>query len=57
MSKIQETVLEIDLNALKHNFAYIKSKINNNTKILAVVKAFGYGTDAVKETQVLKLQF
>ena len=55
MSKIQETVLEIDLNALKHNFAYIKSKINNNTKILAVVKAFGYGTDAVKVAKYLEL--
>ncbi|MDX5585379.1 MAG: alanine racemase, partial [Aureibaculum sp.] len=54
MSKIQETVLEIDLNALKHNLAYIKSKIKNNTKILAVVKAFGYGTDAVKVAKYLE---
>lgn len=46
MGNIQETVLEIDLNALKHNFEFIKSKLKNNTKILAVVKAFGYGTDA-----------
>lgn len=46
MSDIQETVLEIDLNALKHNFKYLKSKINSTTKFLAVVKAFGYGTDA-----------
>lgn len=55
MSKIQETVLEIDLTALKHNLEYIKSKINNNTKILAVVKAFGYGTDTVKVAQYLEL--
>ena len=55
MSKIQETVLEIDLKALKHNLEYIKSKINNNTKILAVVKAFGYGTDAVKVAQYLEV--
>ncbi|MCB0460298.1 MAG: alanine racemase [Flavobacteriaceae bacterium] len=46
MGNIQETVLEIDLNALKHNFEFIKSKLKNNTKILAVVKAYGYGTDA-----------
>ncbi len=46
MAKTQETVLEIDLKALQHNFEYIKSKLQKNTKVLAVVKAFGYGTDA-----------
>jgi len=46
MPKAQETVLEIDLKALKHNFEYIKSKTQNGTKILAVVKAFAYGSDA-----------
>ncbi|MBJ2174251.1 alanine racemase [Aureibaculum sp. A20] len=46
MTKTAETVLEIDLNALQHNFEYIKSKLKPNTKTLAVVKAFGYGTDA-----------
>jgi len=42
----KETVLEIDLNALKHNYEFIKSKLNKKTKILAVVKAFAYGSDA-----------
>ncbi len=46
MPQAQETVLEIDLNALKHNFEFIKSKLHSNTKVLAVVKAFGYGSDA-----------
>ena len=46
MPKARETVLEIDLRALKHNFGYIKSKLKNDTKILAVVKAFAYGSDA-----------
>ena len=46
MPKAQETVLEIDLKALKHNFEYIKSKIQKDTKILAVVKAFAYGSHA-----------
>lgn len=45
MPKARETVLEIDLNALKHNFDYLKSKLKNDTKILAVVKAFAYGSD------------
>ena len=46
MPKAQETLLEIDLKALKHNFEYLKSKLKKNTKFLAVVKAFAYGSDA-----------
>lgn len=46
MHKTQETVLEINLNALTHNFKYLKSKLNDNTKFLAVVKAFAYGSEA-----------
>jgi alanine racemase len=39
------TVLEIDGNALVHNLKYLKQKLQPNTKVLAVVKAFGYGSD------------
>ncbi|MGM5469083.1 alanine racemase [Flavobacteriaceae bacterium LMO-SS05] len=46
MPKAQETILEIDLNALTHNFNYLKSKLKTQTQLLAVVKAFGYGSDA-----------
>ena len=46
MPKAQETILEIDLKALKHNFEYIKSKTQKSTKTLAVVKAFAYGSHA-----------
>ncbi len=46
MPKAQETVLEIDLKALQHNFEHLKSKLQPNTKFLAVVKAFAYGSDA-----------
>jgi alanine racemase len=37
------TVLEINGNALVHNLNYFKQKLQPKTKILAVVKAFGYG--------------
>ncbi|MBP2831200.1 alanine racemase [Aquimarina sp. U1-2] len=47
MSNIQETTLEINLAHLSHNFRYIKSKIANGVKMLAVVKASGYGSDAI----------
>ena len=42
------TVLEIDGRALKHNLGYFRQKLDSNTKVLAVVKAFGYGSDGVQ---------
>ncbi|MDX1277334.1 alanine racemase [Oceanihabitans sediminis] len=48
MPKAQETILEIDLNALTQNYKHLKSKLDKNTKFLAVVKAFAYGTDAAE---------
>jgi len=54
MPKAQETILEIDLKALKHNFEFIKSKLKSNTKCLAVVKAFAYGSDAVEIAKFLE---
>ncbi|HET8854320.1 MAG TPA: alanine racemase [Salinimicrobium sp.] len=47
MGKAQETVLEINLNALAHNFRHLKSQVGNEVKFMAVVKAFGYGSDIV----------
>lgn len=47
MSKATETTIEIDLNALRHNYNFIKSKLAPSTKMLAVIKANGYGSDAV----------
>ena len=48
------TVLEIDGNALTHNLNHFKQKLNPETKILAVVKAFGYGSDGVQVAQFLQ---
>ena len=48
------TVLEIDGNALEHNLNYFKQKLNPTTKILAVVKAFGYGSDSVQVASFLQ---
>ena len=42
------TVLEIDGNAIKHNLNFFKQNLEHNTKILFVVKAFGYGSDAIE---------
>lgn len=54
MPKATETVLEIDLKALEHNYRYFKSKIDSGTKFLGVVKAFAYGSDATRVTQKLE---
>jgi len=60
MPKALETVLEIDLSALTHNFNYLKSKLQPQTKFLAVVKAFAYGSDSVeiaKHLQKLNIDY
>ncbi|HIC31957.1 MAG TPA: alanine racemase [Flavobacteriaceae bacterium] len=54
MVKAQETILEIDLKTLKQNFEFLKSKTTANTKFLAVVKAFAYGSDAVEIAKYLQ---
>lgn len=48
------TVLEIDANAILHNLAYFKQKLQPETKLLAVVKAFGYGSEAVEVAKILE---
>ncbi len=48
------TVLEIDGNAIAHNLNYFKQKLQPQTKILAVVKAFGYGSDGVQVASFLQ---
>lgn len=47
MAKAEETVLEIDLKALGHNYRFLRSKIKPETKFMAVVKAYAYGSDSV----------
>ncbi|WP_422082961.1 alanine racemase [Ulvibacterium sp.] len=54
MPKTNETILEIDLGALEHNYRYLKSRLRPTTKFLAVVKAFAYGSDVAKIAQKLE---
>ena len=48
MPRANETILEINLNTLGDNYRYLNSKLKPNTKFLAVVKAFAYGSDAIE---------
>ena len=53
MVKASQTILEINLNALKHNYSYLKSKVNKDTLFMGVVKAFAYGGDPVEISKTL----
>lgn len=43
MNTAHETILTVDLSKLDQNCASLKAKLNPNTKIIAVLKAYGYG--------------
>ncbi len=43
-----ETVVEIDMDALRNNFNFFRSKVKPTTKVLVMVKAFAYGAGAEK---------
>ncbi|MDQ5929879.1 MAG: Alr-MurF fusion protein [Bacteroidota bacterium] len=52
--KKHETVLQINLNALGHNLNFFKSKLKANTKIMVMVKAFGYGNGGLEIASLLQ---
>ncbi len=52
--QVHETVLEINLNALENNLNYYKSLLKPNVMIMAVVKAFSYGTGSYQIANVLQ---
>lgn len=52
--KIHDTVLEIDLNAMVGNLHFYRSKINPGVKIMAMVKAFSYGSGSFEIANLLQ---
>lgn len=52
--KAHETVLEINLNAIVHNLNYFRSRIKPETKIMAMVKAFSYGSGSFEIANILQ---
>ena len=54
MHNHNETILYVDLNKLKHNFNFFKSKLSKSTKIICVVKAYAYGHGDIKISKVLE---
>ena len=51
--KTRETVLEINLNAIVHNLNFYRSKLKPETKIMVMVKAFGYGSGSYEIAKAL----
>ncbi|MBQ0115636.1 MAG: bifunctional UDP-N-acetylmuramoyl-tripeptide:D-alanyl-D-alanine ligase/alanine racemase [Bacteroidales bacterium] len=52
--KQHQTVEEVDLNALAHNFKFFKSKLKPTTKTVAMVKASGYGAGSYEIAKTLQ---
>ena len=52
--KVHETVLEINLNALEHNLSYYKSLLGTETRVMAMVKAFSYGSGSFEIANLLE---
>jgi len=52
--KAHETILEINLNALVHNLNYFRSQLKPGGKIMAMVKAFSYGSGTFEIANVLQ---
>jgi Alr-MurF fusion protein len=52
--KTHETVLEINLNAISHNLNFYKSKLKPSTKMMVMVKAFGYGNGGFEIAKLLE---
>lgn len=52
--KVHQTILEINLNALAHNLKQYQKKLNPSTKVMAMVKAFAYGSGGAEIAGVLQ---
>lgn len=52
--KTHETVLDVDLDAIVHNFKFYRSQLNPKTKIICMVKADGYGTGSPEVAKTLQ---
>ncbi len=52
--KLHQTVLDINLDALVHNFRQYRKVLSPGTKIMAMVKAFSYGSGGPEIANVLQ---
>lgn len=54
--KTHETILEVDMNAIRHNLNFYRSMLKAETKVMVMVKAFGYGNGSVEIAKLLSYE-
>ncbi len=52
--KVHQTVMEIDLSAMVHNLKEYQKQVKPSTKLMAMVKAFSYGSGSAEVARVLQ---
>jgi len=52
--KVHGTIMEIDMGKLVHNLNYFKSKLKPDVKVMAMVKAFAYGSGSEEVANLLQ---
>lgn len=52
--KLHQTVLEINLNAIAHNLRFYQRRLQPTTKLMAMVKAFAYGSGSAEIAGILQ---
>lgn len=53
-TRVHQTVLEINLNALAHNLRQYRALLRPDTKVMAMVKAFSYGSGSSEVASILQ---
>lgn len=52
--KVHETVFEVNLNSMVENLNYFRSRLNPGTRVMAMVKAFSYGSGSFEIANILQ---
>ncbi|MFM7764519.1 MAG: alanine racemase, partial [Sphingomonadales bacterium] len=52
--QLHKTHLQIDLEALRHNYRFFRNAVSPKTRIMAMVKAFGYGSGSFEVARTLQ---
>lgn len=52
--KLQKSTLDIDLTALRNNYSWFRHQLPSKTKVMAMVKAFGYGSGSFEAARTLQ---
>ena len=52
--KVHETILEVNLDAIIHNYNYYRLQLRPQTKMVCMVKAFGYGVGSFELAKTLQ---